>query len=146
MVKQQGFTLIEAMIVVAIVGILAAIAYPSYQRHVQDSRRADAATVLMQQAMQMQRHYSNNFSYLGAATGGANTGAPTGRFIQAPLDVPAADSFYTITINAATQQTYTLWAAPRGAQANDRCGTLTLNEQGVKGVINGNGQAVADCW
>ena len=73
--KQQGFTLIELMVTVAIVGILAAIAYPSYQSSVIKSRRADAEGVLLGLANAMERHFTESNTYLGAGT--TDTGAPS---------------------------------------------------------------------
>jgi type IV pilus assembly protein PilE len=77
--KETGFTLIELMIAVAVVGILASIAYPSYIDHVRKSRRADAQGALMGLSNAMERFFTQNSTYLGAAgTSGtpANTGAP----------------------------------------------------------------------
>ena len=99
----QGFTLIEVMIVVAIVAILAAVAYPSYQDSVTKSRRADAQGVLMGFAGAMERHYTNENTYTDA--GGIYT-APT-----------ETAKYYTLTIEAADSSTYTLRATPKNSQA-----------------------------
>ena len=122
--SQSGFTLIELMITVAIVGILASIAIPSYQDSVMKSRRADAKGALLGYANTMERHFTVNNTYVGAPTN------------------PGTD-YYDITVStnpAATASTYTLNAAPKGAQVNDKCGTLTLTHTGVKGAN------AADCW
>lgn len=126
---QPGFTLIEVMITVAIVGILAAIALPSYREHVARSRRVDAQATLMEAAQFMERHYTQNGRYTGATL-------PAG--LQGGV-------FYTITLPAdtLTATTYTLQAAPANAQAGDRCGNLTFNQAGVRGV---SGATVAECW
>src|SRR5690606_38472416 len=79
--SSAGFTLIEVMIVVAIIGILAAIAYPSYQDHVRKSRRADAQTALLELAQFMERHYTTNGRYLTSANA-----APALPFSEAPKD------------------------------------------------------------
>ena len=85
----RGFTLIELMIAVAVVGILAAIAYPSYQEHVRKARRADAQTALLELAQFMERHYTANGRYL--TTAGA---APVLPFDAAPKD--GATKYYNI--------------------------------------------------
>lgn len=131
--KLFGFTLIELMITVAIIAIIASIALPSYQNSVRKSRRNDAMGALAGFANAMQRHYTtNNNSYLGAATGGADTGSPAIFPTQAPLD--GADKYYNLTISvaAADGQSYTLRATPinPGAQAGD--GIIELDSTGAR--------------
>ncbi len=143
--QQHGFTLLELMIVVAIVGIIAAIAYPSYQRQLQDTRRADCSGALVGLGNAMERFYSVNGSYLGAAAGGANTGAPAVFSTSCPIDGNTAT--YNITIQAATTSTYTLNAAPTGVQTDDKCGTLSYSNTGVKGVVGADaGVTWQGCW
>lgn len=132
--KARGFTLIEMMIVVAIVGILAAIAYPSYTRQVQQAKRADCQADMMEIAGIMERDYSRNNSYRNIFTAGvvANN--------QCPIDGGTQTYVLSFVGNPAT--TYTLQAVPAGAQASDSCGTLTLTNT----LAKGSGGPVTDCW
>jgi type IV pilus assembly protein PilE len=140
--QQNGFTLIELMVTVAIVGILAGIAYPSYQDSVMKSRRADAKGALLGLANAMERHFTARNTYLGAGTIDGDTGSPTIFSATSPVD--GGTPYYNLTINAATASAYTLHAAPTGAQANDKCGTLSLTQTGARGISTA--LAVADCW
>lgn len=138
-----GFTLIELMITVAIVAILAAIAYPSYQEHVSKSRRADAKGAMLGFATAMERHYTSTGSYLGAAIGGGDKGAPTIFATEAPVDGSA--KYYNLTIFDATASSYTLQATPKNAQAGDLCGNLSITHAGVKTYSGAKGTK-ALCW
>lgn len=133
--KTRGFTLIELMITVAVIGILAAIAYPSYLESVMKSRRADAKSALLDAAQSMEKYYTENSKYTGAAVGTVFPASST-------------DGYYTLSFSvAASAAAYTLQAAPttNGHQNNDKCGNFTLSSIGVKGV-NGGTLGVADCW
>lgn len=136
--RNSGFTLIELMIVIVVIGILAAIAYPSYQDYVRKARRADAQTALLELAQFMERHYTSNGRYLTAANA-----APALPFIEAPKDGTA--KYYDLSFaSAPTASSYTLRAVPKGAMANDTCGTLTLSNTGTKGQATG--ASLAACW
>ena len=130
--RVSGFSLIELMIVVAIIGIIAAFAYPSYQDHVRKTRRSVAQADLMELAQWMERRYTASYTYLD----GAN--APTLPFTVSPR---TGTAFYNISFNGSiTANTYQLQAVPSGDQTNDSCGTLTLNQAGARGAT-GTG-----CW
>ncbi len=132
-----GFTLIEVMIVVAIVAILARIAFPSYQESVARARRGDAKTVLLENAQFMERYYTQNNTYM------SGTGNPTLPALRAPKD--GTNKFYDVSFSGTnTATTYSIQAVPTGGMANDACGTLTLDQGGTKGVSGT--KSVDDCW
>jgi type IV pilus assembly protein PilE len=132
MMRNNGFTLLELMIVVAIIGLLAAVAYPSYQDHTRKARRTDAQSMLASFANAMERYYTSGFTYMDAGTtdtnanGTGDTGAPTIFPTQSPKD--GATKFYNLTINAVTASSYTLRATPIGGQVGDGILELTNTE------------------
>lgn len=129
MKKMCGFSLIELMIVVAVVAVLAGVAYPSYQASVTKSRRSDAQSALMSFAQAMERFYTSNGTYVGAGSGGSTTGAPAVFSTKSPID--GSQTFYNLTIQAATVNSYTLYATPVGPQSDD--GVLGLTSTGQRG-------------
>jgi len=131
MPKEQGFTLIELIIVVSIIAILAAIAYPAYMDQIIHSGRSDGQTGLMNMAALMESYYTENNSYTGATT--------TTLGLTSAL---SPQGYYTLSISALTATSYTLTATPvKGTQqANDTiCPTLTITNTNLKGPT-------ATCW
>ena len=141
--KSSGFTLIELIIAVAIVGILAAIAYPSYQESVRKSRRAEGRAVLMELAQFMERNYTVANRYDLDRAGNA-VALP---FDESPANAAAGDRDYVVTLTSLATSTFQLNAAPDNGQTGDKCGTLTLTQAGVRGVTGADaGVTAGDCW
>jgi len=140
--RQSGFTLIEVMIVVAIVGILSAIAYPSYAEYIRRGHRADARAGLLQAQQYLER--------ASTATGVYPTTLPNAlrwRLVDGTVDPTKR---YTIDFQAGnTNAAFTLVATrtARGPQATDRCGDFTLTNTGTRSIVNyASGTAVTECW
>ena len=138
--KTKGFSLIELMIVVAIIAIISSVAYPSYQESIAKSRRADAQANLLELAQFMERHYTANNTYQDTST--TPPSAPGLPFTVSPKD--GGSTFYNIALSAITATSYTLTATPAGAMAGDDCGNLTLTHTGVKG--RSGARALDQCW
>lgn len=138
--RHRGFSLMELLVVVCIIGILAGIAIPQYGDMVARGRRALAKSVLQEQAQFMERYYTQNGRYTSDAAGTT----------MVTLNPSAeATDFYTFSFDtgATDAQKFLLKAVPINAQANDRCGTLTLTNTGMKNITGGASGVTSDqCW
>jgi type IV pilus assembly protein PilE len=142
--RQKGMTLIELMIVVVIIGILAAIAYPNYTQYVQRGNRAEARAILLENAQILERNFTtaNRYDTVNSdGTGGAPAIIATSpKSGTKKYDIAAA-------YGAAPAQTFTLSATPTGSMAGDACGIITLTGTGLKGAAGATTDAiVAQCW
>lgn len=134
---EQGFTLIEMMIVVAIIGILAAIAYPNYQEYVLRGHRSEGMALLNDAAARQERYYSQTNTYVTA----------DGDIQKLGLSATSSSGRYELSVSAPNGSGgYLLTAAPQGAQAADtKCGAFLLNARGVRNV-GASGASANECW
>tara|TARA_R100001143_G_scaffold39000_1_gene35859 strand:- start:2174 stop:2617 length:444 start_codon:yes stop_codon:yes gene_type:complete len=136
----SGFTLIELMVVVAIIGILAAIAIPAYQDSTMRANRSDAQITLSRLATLQERYYFRTNQYTGdfsdLLSGLANN----------TTSITSDEGFYTIALTA-TASSWSMTATATGTQADDtECATLTLNNLGGKTSADDDGAATSECW
>lgn len=132
-IKNKGFTLIEVLIVIAIVGILAAIAMPSYSSYITNARRIDAQVGLRDAAQIMERCRTQEYTYDGCET-------------NAPKDTP--NNYYTIAYSDITATTFTLTATPVAGKSQSKdttCTKLTLDQTGAIGA-KPDATNPKDCW
>jgi len=124
--EERGFTLIELMIVVVLIGILAAIALPAYQDYTKRAKRAEAKQGLLELQLQQEKFRANNPNYAVAAS----------------LAIPTS-AYYNFAVPAAGANSYSITATPTGSQAGDECGTFAMNQNGED---HSGAYADSNCW
>jgi len=151
--RSSGFTLMELMVAVAIMGILAGIAYPSYTEYVTRSKRADAKAALLQVQIAQEKYRANCEQYadgidattMSCLAGGIGTHNLVG-------STTSPDGYYTIAIAAgANATTYTVTAAPQAPFTDATCGTFAVNQNGkttltTPGSVQTTVAKVNECW
>jgi type IV pilus assembly protein PilE len=155
-IKQAGFTLIELMIVVAIIGLLAVIAYPSYRDYILRSHRTEGKAALNSCLAAQERWFTRSLKYADDGEGPGDDG---------PCDVAATDNgYYAISVEAgdtaadtscddsstALQNCFIATATAQGSQADDdNCFVMTIDNTGAKASENSSGTdttATGECW
>lgn len=132
--SQRGFTLLSVMIAVAIIGILATIAYPRYMDQVRQSRRTEATSMLMRAANRQERYYTVEYTYADSM---AKLGLPT----------VTENGWYKVRVTRASDTAFEITATPRGGQTGDICAKLTINQLGQQKAYNDSGAVISDkCW
>ena len=141
---RSGFTLIELMIVVVVVAILAVVVMPSYQWAVMKARRTEAKSALITVAQTLERFSTEN------ALNGYSQAKLSDTEVSDKVVAKATteSGYYELSFvpNPPTFAEYEVRAAPKNAQANDKCGVFRLNQKGERNVLNSFGKTKEECW
>ena len=137
--RQAGFSLVELLVVLVIMGVISALALPGYTRYVQRGNRTEVMTALLEAQHFMERYYSANGQYLSPANA-------VPMLPQRLQGIPSQGTVrYQLSVREATANSYLLQAVPEGSMAGDVCGSLTINQTGLRGVLNST-HSVSECW
>jgi type IV pilus assembly protein PilE len=150
-IKSRGFTIIEVLVVVAILGILAAIAIPQVTKYTTNARRADGKTALLAAAQAMERYYTNNYKYADATIGNDKNATFSEYSQSGYYQLCFTDNTLTECKLSNSESTkFRIKAVPvtTDKQANDTlCKTMTINQLGEKKAYdNLNADKTSDCW
>ena len=129
--KQNGMTLIEIMVAVAIVAIIASVAIPSFQRQSLKGKRADGMAILMDAAARQERHIIDNNEY-----------ATTMAALKFPADALSEKKYYMVTIDLNSPTEFEMTAVAQGGQADDACKNLIIDSTGARSSSSGK----TNCW
>ncbi|MFQ3228995.1 type IV pilin protein [Reinekea sp.] len=160
--KESGFTLMELVIVVAIIGILAAFSFPQYERYVDRAARSDARAAVIGLAGALERRFTENNTYCDNAVAVANggtveagcgsadvaVGADTGPPRIYDVNIPSGNTVnpnYVLTISAVTRSNFTVTATRANRMVGDECGNYTYTNTGQKAMV-GATATFEECW
>ncbi|MEN9847984.1 MAG: hypothetical protein RL368_724 [Pseudomonadota bacterium] len=149
--KQNGFTLVELMMVVAVIAILSTVAIPAYDQYITKARRADAKVALMKLAQLQEAFFSNNNRY-AITLAELLTSSSEGFLNIKGVTAQSPQNYYTLTLNPATARNFTLTATPYGdmitreEKASPSCKGLSIDSTGQRGVSGEGTGSIQDCW
>lgn len=147
--NNKGFTLIELMIVVAIIGILSAIAYPNYTRYVQESKRTDAAVAIMTAAQAQEKYFSQNLRYAYSQSELGIGATSENDLYNITVSGVESDGSTACTSTSTSCTSYTITATAKSgtSQYHDTdCRKMTYTNIGVKGGKDADGNSSSACW
>jgi type IV pilus assembly protein PilE len=137
--RRNGFTLIEVVVVVAIIGIIAGIAWPIFNQESMKNRRTQAISALTRIANELEEYHSDKLTYVNYDT--------TAPYSQSYAKIIGSLTLYTVSLGVPTATTFTVTATAIGAQAKDTdCATLSIDQNGIKSFTGNATSSVARCW